>query len=74
MFPYESGQRPIHPRQNWSQKPPLHRAPISMKSPIIAMFQDEEGNIDLNKIEKTARQINEIYSQVSPIILRFIKR
>ncbi|SHF92074.1 YppG family protein [Ornithinibacillus halophilus] len=44
------------------------------RSNVFAMFQDTEGNVDFERLTLTARQINEIYTQINPIISQFRRR
>lgn len=42
----------------------------SPKPGVMSHFRDPEGNLDMDKISQTARQVSEIYSQVSPMVTK----
>lgn len=53
---------------------PGRRQPQPPKASFLSFLQDSDGNFDFAKITATAQQLNGIYSQVSPMISKFIKR
>ncbi|GLY10859.1 YppG family protein [Pseudobacillus badius] len=68
------------PRQPRGPYPPVRgRRPARGQSypqnaSLLSYFRDQEGNYDIGKITATARQLNSIYGQVSPMIAKFINR
>ncbi|MGY0694208.1 YppG family protein [Virgibacillus sp. FSP13] len=73
MFP--GGPRRPMPR-NPLLPPPrqMQRKQAPNRQNLIAMFQTADGNLDIEKISSTARQINDVYKQVSPMVAKFIKK
>ncbi|WP_235794630.1 YppG family protein [Virgibacillus salidurans] len=77
LFPNRPPHRPPGPRP--SQRPQGgSRPPIdpggSAKSNLMSMFQTDDGKLDFDKITGTGKQVMDLYSQVSPMITKFIKR
>ncbi|SET67600.1 YppG-like protein [Oceanobacillus limi] len=74
MFPGRPG-RPMPP---YPPMPPRRPPILGQQQPnrpnIMSFFQDNDGNMDLEKVTKTAQQINSLYGQVSPLISQFFKR
>ncbi|WP_182917105.1 YppG family protein [Bacillus sp. PK3_68] len=69
-------RRPMDPYSPVSRRP-LGRAqqpPQRPRGGLLSLLQDQEGNYDFEKITATARQLNGIYSQVSPMISKFMKK
>ncbi|MEN1967154.1 YppG family protein [Lentibacillus sp. N15] len=73
MFPVRQ-RRPMPPspfampRMQRQQQQPKNR------SNVLAMFQTPEGNVDFDKISTTAKQVNQIYQQVSPMVSPLVTR
>ena len=72
MFP-GGPRRPMPPYLPTGFRQPQGR-PVSSKSNLFAMFRNPEGKWDFDKVKETAQQMNQLYSQVSPLITRFIKK
>lgn len=71
MFPDRPrGPMPPYPPARFRQQ----QIRPSNKSNLQSMFRNPEGKLDFDKITKTAQQMNQLYSQVSPLITRFIKK
>ncbi|RCW73041.1 YppG family protein [Saliterribacillus persicus] len=71
--PYHSYQQyPVAPFSN-----PYHQSyPQSMQqkqavSNFITVFQDENGQIDIDKVLDTIGQLNATYQQISPVVKSF---
>ncbi|GIO25802.1 YppG family protein [Ornithinibacillus bavariensis] len=74
MLPIVPGRRPMPPsRPRFVPRNEQRRQP-NTTSNVLAMFRDNDGNLDLTKVHTTVKQINDIYSQISPMVSRFIKR
>ncbi|MUK90416.1 hypothetical protein GMD78_18820 [Ornithinibacillus sp. L9] len=74
MFPGRPG-RPMPPYPPMPPgRPPFPGQQQSNRPNLLSLFQDPDGNLDLEKISTTAQQINSIYGQVSPLISQFFKR
>ncbi|GAB4072195.1 hypothetical protein GCM10028778_01730 [Barrientosiimonas marina] len=41
---------------------------------ILKQFQDQDGNMDIDKITTVAQQVGQLYGQISPLITKFTKR
>ncbi|WP_225435276.1 YppG family protein [Bacillus aerolatus] len=41
---------------------------------FMSLFQNSDGNLDIEKIVAAAQQINKIQSQISPMISMFMKK
>ncbi|WP_338472369.1 YppG family protein [Niallia sp. XMNu-256] len=54
--------RRIHPRQQ------------PKRLNILSQFYDAEGKLDIEKMTKTAEDIKQIYSQISPIFSKLVKK
>lgn len=67
MFP-GGPRRPIPPY------PPARFRQPQGKSNLFSMFRNPEGKLDFDKVKETAQQMNQLYSQVSPLITKFIKK
>lgn len=61
---------PYSPVSRRRQQPP----PQPKGGGLLSLLQNQEGKFDFEKITATARQLNGIYSQVSPMISKFMKR
>ncbi|MFS0674427.1 YppG family protein [Ornithinibacillus sp. 179-J 7C1 HS] len=46
----------------------------SVNPNLLSSFQNTEGNIDLEKIMTTGKQVMNVYNQVSPYITKFLKK
>lgn len=59
-----------HPMPGLGRRPP--------KQNLLSEFRGPDGKLDIDKIQVTAKQVGEIYSQVSPMIspmiTKFIKK
>lgn len=68
---------PLFP-QRPPQRPQAPRSPItpggSAKSNLLSQFQKDDGKLDFDKLTGTGKQVMDLYSQVSPMITKFIKR
>lgn len=66
-------RRPMSPYQapRFRQSP---RRPGPSKSNLFSVFRNPEGKMDFEKVKETAQQVNQLYSQVSPLIAKFIKK
>lgn len=78
---------PIGPqRQQYPNRPvrphPFFQAPkqtgnffnSTTKQNLFALFQTDDGSLDIDKISGTVEQISKIYSQVSPMISQFRRK
>lgn len=87
MFPHQSrrpmrkGFQPLDKAPRQAQRNPFlfgaPRQPEQQPSNIqtvMNMFRDAEGNMDLGKMLHTAEQINDVYKQVSPMVMKFWKK
>jgi hypothetical protein len=76
MNPLLPRRQPMLPSRPFSFGPRQapRRNQQNTNSNVLAMFRDNDGNLDLTKVHTTVKQINDIYSQVSPLVSRFIKR
>lgn len=74
MFPERQSRRPMSPYPLFPPHRPMPSQQNITKANVMALLQDADGNFDLEKITTTAQQINQIYSQVSPMISRFMNR
>lgn len=55
--------------------PSQARRPAPSKATLLlSHFRDTDGNLDFQKISETVQQVNSIYTQVSPMITKFIKK
>lgn len=75
MFPVRSGyeKQPMPPSS--FAAPPTRRLPQQINSPsILSQFKTTDGQLDLEKISITAKQINDIYQQVSPMVRPMITK
>ncbi|WP_246202621.1 YppG family protein [Virgibacillus doumboii] len=70
MFP-GGPRRPMPPYPPVRPRRPIQGTP---KPGLLSHFQDREGNLDIEKISQTAKQVSEIYSQVSPMVTKFMKK
>ncbi|WP_379542986.1 YppG family protein [Oceanobacillus bengalensis] len=59
----------MRPRHRLSQNPR-----ISTRPNLLSSFRTSDGKIDIEKISITGKQIMDVYSQVSPLVSKFIKR
>ncbi|MEW9677547.1 YppG family protein [Lentibacillus sp. L22] len=74
MFP--ARPRPMPGPRQQRRMPPTPFGMPRMQQPqqqkrnrsVFAMFQTQEGSLDFDKISSTARQFNQIYHQVSPMV------
>ncbi|MFD2046503.1 YppG family protein [Ornithinibacillus salinisoli] len=73
MFPGRPG-RPMPPYRPMPPRRPPFPGQQQTRPHLLSMFQDTNGNFDFEKITTTAKQINSIYGQVSPMISQFFKR
>lgn len=64
-------QQPMPPRIPPHVRP-QQKTPGGISS-LLTTFRTPEGNLDIEKIQVTAQQAKSIYSQVSPLVTKFIK-
>ncbi|WP_404315772.1 YppG family protein [Bacillus lumedeiriae] len=64
MRPY----RPFPPRR------PARGPQTSATANVMSLFQNSNGNLDIEKIMGTAQQLYKIQSQISPFISMFTKK
>jgi hypothetical protein len=68
MYPNRRG--PMPPRRPISQPPQVPRK----NQDLLSLFRDPDGNIDFHKINGTAKQMKQLYDQVSPLLSKFLKK
>lgn len=73
MFPM-GPRRPMPPYPSFPPRRRMQGGQIPAKPGFLSQFQTAEGNLDFEKISSTVGQVNKIYSQVSPMFSKFIKR
>lgn len=74
MFPRRPGmeERPMRPSPFAL---PRRQQPQQVSRPgILSQFQSPDGNLDFEKISATAKQVNDIYQQVSPMVRPMITK
>ncbi|RKQ14025.1 hypothetical protein D8M05_14255 [Oceanobacillus bengalensis] len=71
MFP----ERPRGPKPILPPRPQqIKRKQIPNKSSLLSSFQNDEGDMDIDKVMVTGKKIMDVYNQVSPYFSKFIKR
>jgi hypothetical protein len=65
---YPGRRGPFPPRR------PQYPTSPQKKQNLLSLFQDADGNIDFNKISGTAKQMRQLYDQVSPLLSKFLKK
>ncbi|RLL44880.1 hypothetical protein D8M04_08335 [Oceanobacillus piezotolerans] len=73
MFMERPRRRPAPQRRPFSSRRPVKQE-ISTSERLLSMFQDDDGNLDFEKMTGTFHKLNDIYGQVSPLITRFRKK
>jgi len=65
MTPYERFAKPAQPLK-W----PTNQAEQTHQSsnPLLALFQDSQGNIDIYKMLSTADQLTRTFQRISPVV------
>lgn len=74
MFPGrpEPQERPMQPSPFAL---PRRQPPQQVTRPgILSQFQSSDGNLDFEKISATAKQVHDIYQQVSPMVRPMITK
>ncbi len=75
MPPFQQNRPPSNPFFHGPYPPqPPQQTQQSNRPNFLALFQDENGQMDVEKLMGTAQQVGNLYSQVSPLISQFIKR
>ncbi|ENH96383.1 hypothetical protein J416_11085 [Gracilibacillus halophilus YIM-C55.5] len=68
MTPYQYFQKPVMPppyQEMSNQFPPTSGKP---KHSVMGMFQNQNGELDVDKVFQTVNQMANTYHQVNPII------
>ncbi len=65
-------RRPFPPRHTHHRR--IHHRQQPKRPNILSQFYDSEGKLDIEKMTKTAEDIKQIYSQISPIFSKFVKK
>ncbi|GGB57150.1 hypothetical protein F3157_13760 [Virgibacillus dakarensis] len=74
MFPGRP-RRPVPPPSPFGFGPgPMQRQQMQNRPGLLSMFQTPDGNFDFEKISSTAKQVNDIYRQVSPMISPMVSK
>lgn len=74
MFPERPGsqERQIRPSPfALPRKQPLQQVNLPG---VLSQFQSSDGNIDFEKVSMTAKQVHDIYQQVSPMVRPMITK
>ncbi|QDP39141.1 YppG family protein [Radiobacillus deserti] len=73
MTPYQFYQKPPQPNNwgNYFQQQPQQGQYGKPPNPIMQYFQDENGQLDVDKMFSTFGQISSTVKQVSPIVKEF---
>ncbi|RYG71442.1 hypothetical protein EU245_14155 [Lentibacillus lipolyticus] len=76
MFPVRPRRPtpPPHPPMGRPRPPMPPQQQTPVKQNLINQFRDSEGNLDIDKITHTAQQVGKLYSQVSPLFTKFMKK
>ena len=53
---------------------PVKKRESTIKSSLLSSFQSADGDLDIDKIIGTGKQVMNIYNQVSPYVSKFIKK
>ncbi|MBM7659914.1 hypothetical protein JOC85_000681 [Bacillus mesophilus] len=70
MYPGRRYIPPSYPQPRPQQRP----GQIGRKPNAFSYFKTEDGAVDFNKINGTAKQVKQLVDQVSPFLSKFFKR
>ncbi|MGM8215284.1 YppG family protein [Bacillaceae bacterium W0354] len=74
MFPGRPPRPPFPPPFKAPRPPMPYSGPPSQKQTnLLSLFQDENGQLDIDKVMGTAQQVGKIYGQVSPLLSKLKK-
>jgi hypothetical protein len=65
-------RRPFPPRYPHHRH--IHHRQKPKKPNILSQFYDSEGKLDIEKMTATTENIKQLYSQISPIFTKLIKK